>query len=82
MRPILRRRGVGHALTLARLEWIATRSEKAYYFANDRNQASVDLHAVLGFVELTRDFHHPGAQFSEGTGILFECDLRMSKGVE
>jgi ribosomal protein S18 acetylase RimI-like enzyme len=76
VRPNQRRRGIGRALTLARLEWIATRSEKAYYFANEMNRASIDLHAAVGFTELTRDFRHPGAEFSGGRGILFECDLR------
>lgn len=76
MRPDQRRRGIGRALTLARLEWIAARGEKAYYFANEMNRASIDLHAAVGFVELTRDFQHPGAQFSGGSGILFECDFR------
>jgi len=80
VRPTERRRGIGHALTRARLAWIATRSGKAYYFANERNRASIELHTAVGFVELTRDFHHPGAQFSGGSGILFECDLRTPKG--
>ena len=80
VRPERRRRGIGHGLTLARLAWIAARSGKAYYFVNEVNQASIDLHAAVGFVELTRDFHHPGVQFTGGSGILFECDLRKPKG--
>jgi mannose-6-phosphate isomerase-like protein (cupin superfamily) len=40
------------------------------------NRASIDLHAAVGFTELTRDFHHPGAEFLGGSGILFERDLR------
>ena len=80
VRPEQRRRGIGHGLTLARLAWIATRSGRAYYFANEGNRVSVDLHAAFGFVELMRDFRHPGAQFTGGRGILFECDLRKPKG--
>lgn len=78
VRPALRRRGVGLELTLARLAWIATRSEKAYYFANQRNRASIQLHAAAGFRELSRGFHHPRVHFSEGGGILFECDPRQA----
>ena len=74
--PVWRRRGIAAQLTRARLSWIATRSDKAYYFANVRNQVSIDLHRGLGFVELTRDFHHPYAQFEGGVGVLFVCELR------
>jgi len=74
--PSMRRRGVGSELTRARLDWVAERSDCAYYVANERNLVSIDLHAGLGFVELTRDFHHPGVEFAGGRGILFVCDLR------
>lgn len=80
VRPEHRRRGVGYALTVARLAWIAERSRKAYYFANESNRVSVDLHAATGFVERSRDFHHPGVRFTGGGGILFECDLDRWKG--
>jgi RimJ/RimL family protein N-acetyltransferase len=75
VRPAHRRRGIGAALTSARLDWIAGRGMMAYYFANARNQASIDLHAALGFREISRDFHHPHAHFEGGTGILFACDV-------
>lgn len=71
--PEHRRRGLGLELTLARLTWIRQRSGTAYYFANARNQVSIDLHRTAGFVELTRDFSFPGAEFEGGTGILFVC---------
>lgn len=77
VRSAHRRRGVGHELTLARLAWIAARGKKAYYFANEHNRASIELHAAAGFNELSRDFHHPAVRFSDGGGILFECDLRQ-----
>ena len=70
-----RRRGIGRALTGTRLAWIAERSERAYYFANARNAASIALHAAFGFRELTRDFVLPGARFEGGVGILFGLDL-------
>lgn len=75
VRPEHRRRGIGAALTRARLAWIAGRASTAYYFANARNQASIDLHAALGFREISRDFHHPHAQFEGGAGILFASDV-------
>ena len=47
--PGLRRRGVGSALTRARLEWIWSRASIAYYFTNERNTASIRIHETLGF---------------------------------
>jgi ribosomal protein S18 acetylase RimI-like enzyme len=79
VRPALRRRGVGLQLTQARLSWIAGRSDRAYYFANERNQVSIDLHRALGFAELTRDFSHPQVQFEGGRGILFVRELRARR---
>jgi ribosomal protein S18 acetylase RimI-like enzyme len=73
--PAFRRRRLGHALTRARLDWIRGRSPRAYYFANERNRVTIELHRGLGFVELTRDFSHPQVRFEGGAGILFVCDL-------
>jgi ribosomal protein S18 acetylase RimI-like enzyme len=73
--PADRRRGLGHALTEARLQWIAARSPCAYYFANALNRVTIDLHARFGFVEVTRDFWFPKAEFRGGVGILFRIDL-------
>jgi GNAT superfamily N-acetyltransferase len=70
-----RRFGIGLELSRLRLAWIRDRADEAYYFANARNRASIDLHAQLGFVELTRDFAVPGASFEGGEGILFRVDL-------
>jgi len=74
--PRFRRRGVANQLTHMRLEWTAQRSSCAYYFVNERNTVSIDLHRHFGFVELTRDFSFPGATFEGGSGILFKLDLR------
>lgn len=71
-----RRRGIGRALTRARLAWIADRADVAFYFANARNRASIDLHAELGFVELSRRFSAPGIAFEGGRGILCRLALR------
>ncbi len=70
-----RRRGVGLALTGFRLDGIAGRASEAFYFANLRNRASLDLHERLGFTELTTDFWFPGASFEGGLGVLGRIDL-------
>jgi ribosomal protein S18 acetylase RimI-like enzyme len=65
-----RGRGIGAALTQARLSWIAERATEAWYFANARNQRSLRLHQRLGFEEITRDFVFPGVSFEGGVGVL------------
>ncbi|MCZ6573022.1 MAG: GNAT family N-acetyltransferase [Planctomycetota bacterium] len=74
--PAHRRRGIGHALTQARLHWVEGRAACAYYFASAQNRATIDLHKKLGFVELTRDFSFPRITFTGGVGILFRTDFR------
>lgn len=68
--PEYRRRGIGRALTVARLNAIAARASEVWYFVNARNRSSLDLHATLGFAEVTRDFWFPGLTFDGGEGIL------------
>lgn len=70
-----RRRGIGRRLTEARLAWLAERATEAFYFVNARNRVSLDLHAGLGFQELTRDFSFPAATFGGGAGSLGRIDL-------
>lgn len=78
--PAARRRGVGAALTAERLEWLAARDvPRVYYFANARNETSIDLHAAFGFAEVTRNFTHPHARFEGGVGVLFARDLPASR---
>jgi ribosomal protein S18 acetylase RimI-like enzyme len=78
--PEHRRRGVGLALTLHRLEVPPLcDAGDVWYFANARNRASLRLHSRLGFEEVTRDFRIPGVTFSGGTGIL--CRRRAGRGV-
>jgi predicted N-acetyltransferase YhbS len=71
----MRRRGIGARLTRERLAWIAERDPRAYYFVNERNRASIDLHAAFGFREAMRDLRVPGMTFQGGVGLLFEADL-------
>ncbi|MBJ7598956.1 GNAT family N-acetyltransferase [Candidatus Nephthysia bennettiae] len=76
VRVARRRLGLGAELTRRRLEWLSGRAERAYYFANSANQASIALHAGLGFQELSRDFWYPDVTFIGGEGVLFGIDLR------
>ncbi len=73
--PPRRRRGIGARLTSERLAWIAARARQAYYFVNERNRASIDLHARVGFRELARDIRVAGLSFAGGVGLLFGLDL-------
>jgi ribosomal protein S18 acetylase RimI-like enzyme len=65
-----RRRGIAEALTRARIAWTFERAAAAWYFTNARNQASLALHAKVGFVEVTRDFSFPNVSFEGGEGVL------------
>jgi ribosomal protein S18 acetylase RimI-like enzyme len=71
-----RRTGIGLALTEERLAWIAERADEAWYFANARNVASIELHRRLGFEEVTRRFSVPRLAFEGGEGILFRSRLQ------
>jgi len=73
--PAWRRRGIGAALTRERLHWIARRATRAHYFVNERNRASMDLHAAFGFREILRDLKAPGLTFTNGIGLLFAVEL-------
>jgi ribosomal protein S18 acetylase RimI-like enzyme len=73
--PDHRRRGLGLALTSARLEWIAQHSDAAWYFARADNEASITLHEALGFTEVSRAASIHGVSFVGGEGILFRRAL-------
>ena len=75
VRPEFRRRGVGAALTLARLQQISQLANHAFYFANAQNRVSIELHRPFGFVEQTRDFWYPKVEFTGGVGVLYRCEL-------
>jgi ribosomal protein S18 acetylase RimI-like enzyme len=71
--PKFRRMGIGRALTRVRIEWVKEQAETMFYFANARNQATLDLHAGFGFVEVRRADTFAGVSFDGGEGILFEA---------
>ena len=70
-----RRRGIGAALTQARLDWISDRAAESWFFANAHNTPSIKLHQQFGFQEVTRQFSFPGLTFDGGEGILFRLRL-------
>ncbi|MET9020382.1 hypothetical protein ABZV93_10395 [Actinopolymorpha sp. NPDC004070] len=71
--------GVAAALTRARLDWIWARAERAWYFANAANRASLALHAAFGFVEVGRGPEFQAVRFEGGTGVL-PCAVRPLPG--
>ena len=68
--PALRRRGLGIALTQARVAWVFERADHVHYVVSAANLASRRLHETLGFVETTDDFCVPGVVFARCDGIL------------
>lgn len=71
-----RRRGIGRELTRVRLEWIAEQgATEAFYVARATNLPSIELHAKLGFVEVSRDFACPGMMSPGGEYALFRAHL-------
>ncbi|HKN64205.1 MAG TPA: N-acetyltransferase [Gaiellaceae bacterium] len=73
--PEQRACGIATALTRARLDWIRERASAAWYFANVRNTASIELHRRFGFEEVSREFSFPRLRFEGGEGILFRLSL-------
>jgi len=47
--PAWRRRGIGEALTRARLQLLAPQASRVHYLADPENIATIALHAKLGF---------------------------------
>ncbi|WP_148234422.1 GNAT family N-acetyltransferase [Cellulomonas flavigena] len=74
--PAWRRRGVAHALTATRVQWVAQRVAEVFYVVNPRNLASIELHRPWGFAEVTRAARLTGIEFDGGVGILMRASLR------
>lgn len=68
--PNSRRRGIGTALTRARVEWIWSRSSSVYYFANEHNTASIRMHEALGFQSVGRFAEIRGVTADDGRSAL------------
>ena len=73
--PTWRRRGLGELLTAARLEWIARRTDAAYYVASRENRASIALHERFGFHEIARGFAYPRADLTADRSVAYELTL-------
>ncbi|WP_235565571.1 GNAT family N-acetyltransferase [Microbacterium sp. Root166] len=71
--PGYRRRGIGFALTRARIEWVWARSDTVYYFTDDDNAASMRLHAGFGFHEVARLPTILGARANGESLVLFRA---------
>lgn len=72
-----RRLGIGTMLTTARLDWIWERSDMAFYFANEHNAASIELHRTLGFAPIaTATTFHGVAAHGQSRLILFSATRR------
>ena len=74
VRPELRRRGIGRALTRWRMDWIFERAAAAYYFQNEHNAVSTALHEEFGFREVRRGIWAPGCTFTGGVGVLYRAE--------
>lgn len=68
--PALRRRGLGRQLTCERVDWVLGRDDVIHYVVAASNHASRDLHASLGFEEVSGDFRLPGVVFTHDDGLL------------
>jgi ribosomal protein S18 acetylase RimI-like enzyme len=73
VRPDARRRGVGRALTDARMAWVGLRAARVHYLVNAQNQVSIAMHERWGFREIARGpaFHH--VTFAGGVGLVLRA---------
>ena len=71
--PSERRRGIAGQLTRHRLAWIGKRATEAFYFVNEVNRVSIDLHAGFGFEPIAHDIRVPGVTFQGGRGVLYRA---------
>lgn len=72
--PAWQRRGIGEALTRARLAWARRRTDEVWMFNNARNEVSLALHGRLGFVEVGRASSYLGEPFDGGAGVLMRAE--------
>lgn len=71
--PAYRRRGLGLALTRARIDWVWERSDLVYYYTDEENTASIRMHAGLGFQEIARPPTLLGARANRESLVLFRA---------
>ena len=73
--PAARRRGVGAALTQARMDWVSGRASFVCYVVNATNAASIALHRRWGFHEVARAASFHTIRFTGGSGVLLRAGL-------
>ncbi len=78
VRPGWRRRGIGRALLLTRLAWLAKRTDCAYTVTSEHNRVSQALLKSVGFIAIRRDVTHPGITFNKGVGLLLSAPVRAA----
>jgi ribosomal protein S18 acetylase RimI-like enzyme len=66
-----RRRGIGEALTRARMAWVSGRSNRLYCFTHRGNAASQALHERLGFTKLPGTWIPPGGRSADTSSVQF-----------
>ena len=69
--PVHRRRGIGHALTEARLDWLRERTPEVFYFTRRTNGASIALHTAFGFKAYRDHFLFPRTGLEPGDGTMY-----------
>ncbi len=67
------RRGLGHRLASGLLAWAWDRADVLHSLVNLRNEASLALHARLGFVEVRRGAELAGVPFDGGAGVMLRA---------
>jgi ribosomal protein S18 acetylase RimI-like enzyme len=78
--PAWRRRGIGEALTTARMAWVAERADRVYYFTAHENRVSQELHQRLGFVPLPGTWVPPGGTPGDAHRQRFYCAPLARRG--
>lgn len=77
--PGFRRRGIGRALTEARMRWLAERTHEVWYFRDVDNLASDALHARWSFEPVTEDFWFPGTFDPDSRMVLLKARLHPAQ---
>ncbi|WP_158600643.1 GNAT family N-acetyltransferase [Tessaracoccus antarcticus] len=79
--PRMRRQGLGSVLTKARMQWIGERSNRAFYFTDERNTASIEMHSQFGFVPIAAALSIRGVSADDEGGNVVLYDALAPLGV-
>jgi ribosomal protein S18 acetylase RimI-like enzyme len=79
--PAWRRRGIGEALTRARMTWVSERAGQLYYFTSPANRVSQKMHEQLGFVPVPGRWVPPGGRLADAnTQQFYRADFGPQTG--